>query len=95
MKRSQDNLITGLRSLIYLGKDQAANWPFVLPRDGVESGMRFKVDVIDAWNMTISPVEQIFEVERADRYHFADKERQTISLPARAYMALRIQRVAE
>ncbi|MDQ8199714.1 DUF5060 domain-containing protein [Pelagicoccus enzymogenes] len=81
--------------LIYLGKDQIESWPFVLPRDGLEPGMRFQADVIDTWNMTITPTDQTFEVERGGRYHFSDKTRQTIALPTRPYMALRIQRIPE
>ena len=77
----------GTYYLIYLGKEQVESWPFVLPRDGLEAGMRFKVDVIDTWNMTISPVAQTFEIEKADRYNFADKQRQAIALPAQPYMA--------
>lgn len=81
--------------LVYLGKEQVESWPFVLPRDGLEPGMRFKVDVIDTWDMTVSPLEQTFEVERSDRYHFSDKKRQSIALPAKPYMALRIQRLVD
>jgi len=43
--------------------------------------------------MTITPVEPAFEVERMDRYRFADKARGKVSLPSKPYMALRIRRV--
>jgi hypothetical protein len=79
--------------LIYFGKEQPESWPFVLPRNGLEPGMRFTVDVIDAWNMEITPLKQIFEVERAGRYTFGDKNNQVISLPGQPCMALRIQRL--
>ena len=79
--------------LIYFGKEQLKSWPFVLPRNGLEPGMRFKADVIDTWNMTITPLEQTFEVERAGHYTFGDKDKQVISLPGKPYMALRIQRL--
>jgi len=48
--------------------------------------------VIDTWDMTISPVERIFEVEPLDRYTCIDKDRAKIELPGRPYMALRIRR---
>jgi len=79
--------------LIYFGKDPIENWPFALPRDGLESDMRFKVDIIDTWNMSITPLDQVFEIERVDRYTFGDKNKQVVSLPGKPYMALRIQRL--
>ena len=81
--------------LIYLGKEPLRTWPFVLPRNGLEPNMRFKVDLIDTWNMQITPLPQTFTVERVDRYTFVDNNKQVISLPAKPYMALRIQRLPE
>jgi hypothetical protein len=78
--------------LIYFGKDQPTEWPFVLPDDDLRPGMRFAVDVIDTWDMTITPVKQTFEVERISRYKFADKGKGKVSLPGKPYMALRIRR---
>ena len=79
--------------LIYFGKETPESWPFILPRDGLEPGMRFKVDIIDTWNIKITSLDQTFEVERAGRYDFCDKNKQVISLPGKPYMALRIQRL--
>jgi hypothetical protein len=80
--------------LIYFGKEKIESWPFVLPRrTGLKADMRFKVDVIDTWNMCITPLDTIFEIERAGRYTFGDKNKQVIALPGRPYMALRIQRL--
>jgi hypothetical protein len=79
--------------LVYFGKEQIERWPFALPQDGLESDMRFKVDVIDSWNMSITPLDPIFEIERVDRYTFCDKNKQVISLPGKPYMALRIKRL--
>ena len=52
----------------------------------------FKVEIIDTWDMTITPVEQIYEVEQLDRYEYIDKNKSKIELPGRPYMALRIRR---
>ncbi len=79
--------------LIYFGKEQMAQWPFVLPQAELEEGMRFRAEIIDTWNMTIVPVERTFEVEALDRYQYIDKGRAAIDLPERPYMALRIRRV--
>ena len=65
----------------------------LLPDNELEPGMRFRVDLIDTWNMTVTPVEQTFTVEPLNRYKFVDTKRQTIWIPARPYMALRIARV--
>jgi len=79
--------------LIYFGKEPVKEWPVVLPDDELEPGMRFKVDLIDTWNMNITLINQTFEVDRVDRYTFSDKNKQVISLPGRPYMALRIKRL--
>ncbi len=79
--------------LIYFGRDPAKEWKFLLPDDELQPGMRFQVDLIDTWNMTITPVERAFEVERMDRYKFAEKSRAAVALPGKPYMALRIRRI--
>ena len=55
--------------------------------------MQFKVDLIDTWNMTINPVEKIFEVKELDRYSYIDKNHSKIELPGKPYMAMRIRRI--
>jgi hypothetical protein len=77
----------------YFGRQAPAAWPFVLARPGVKDGMKFRAEVIDTWNMTITPVDGIFEVMKLDNYTFADKDGRSIALPGRPYMALRIVRV--
>jgi len=55
--------------------------------------MKFTVEVIDTWSMTITPVEGVFEIKKKDDYTFADKDGRSVSLPGKPYMALRIRRV--
>ncbi len=78
--------------LVHFGKEQVTEWDFRLPDEALKSGMRFKVDIIDTWNMTITPVEHIFEVEQLDRYEYVDKDNSKVELPGKPYMALRIHR---
>ena len=78
--------------LIYFGKETPTEWAFGLPDSELEAGMRFRADIIDTWNMTIAPVEQVFEVEPLDGYTCIDKKRGKIDLPGQPYMALRIRR---
>jgi hypothetical protein len=83
----------GAYYLVYFGDERPAEWPFVLPVGGLKQGMRFKVDVIDTWNMTITPVAGSFEIGALTRYTAADRHKRVIALPGKPYMALRIQRV--
>jgi hypothetical protein len=77
--------------LIYLGKDTPAKWFFSLPKENVTEGMKFKAEVIDTWNMTITPVNHLFETKKNDDYTFTDKNSGAVILPGRPYMAIRIQ----
>jgi hypothetical protein len=79
--------------LMYFGKEQVHEWEFKLPDEALKPGMQFKVDIIDTWNMTITPVEKTFEVEPLNRYEYIDKNRSKIALPGEPYMALRIHRI--
>ncbi|SDM10456.1 Protein of unknown function [Catalinimonas alkaloidigena] len=81
--------------LFYFGKEQQKTWDFILTDEDLAPGMKFKVDVIDTWNRTITPVDRVFEVEELDNYRFVDKHRAKVKLPNRPYMALRIQRIDE
>jgi hypothetical protein len=77
----------------YFGRQTPADWPFELHKKELSDGMKFTVEVIDTWNMTIAPVEGVFEVKKKDGYIFADKDDRSVPLPGRPYMALRIRRV--
>ena len=79
--------------LIYFGEESPTNWVFQLYKDGLNDGMRFKVDIIDTWGMTITPVRGTFVTEKKDRYYFKDEHGQSVSLPGRTDMALRICRI--
>lgn len=81
--------------LIYFGKDEVKEWPFRLPNKGdvLEDGMKFAIDIIDTWNMKITPVKKQFTIEKLNRYTYIDKDNSKIELPGKPYMALRIKRV--
>ncbi|HEU0226865.1 MAG TPA: DUF5060 domain-containing protein [Arachidicoccus soli] len=79
--------------LIYFGKEKPGDWKFILPKKNLKDGMRFKADIIDTWNMTITPVNKVFEVKKLNNYQFADKDGKSIQLPDKLYMALRIKRI--
>jgi hypothetical protein len=79
--------------LVYFGELAPSHWPFVLYKTGLTDGMKFTAEVIDTWNMTVTPVEGVFETRRKDDYDFLDKDGRGIALPGRPYMAIRIRRV--
>ena len=79
--------------LAYFGKDAPVSWPFALFKTDLKDGMKFRVEVIDTWNMTVTPVAGVFEIGKRDDYYFADKNQRSITLPGRPYMALRIIRM--
>lgn len=79
-------------SLIYFGKEPVTRRSFSLPRAELKDGLRFRAEIIDTWNMTLTEVDQMFEVEALNRYTYVDKSRAAIELPGRPYMALRIRK---
>jgi hypothetical protein len=73
-------------------------WKFALPRDPPEKnalveGMKFRVDVLDTWNMTVTPVEGTFTTGKLDVATFRDVNGGSVKLPGKPYIALRIERV--
>jgi hypothetical protein len=87
--------------LVYFGKQRPTDWEFKLPKPpqgkpgALGEGMKFAAEVLDTWNMQISPVEGQFTLKKKTDYFFADTHGRHIALPGRPYMAIRIRRVAE
>lgn len=75
--------------LTYFGHDTPTNWVFALYKRGVADGMRFKVDIIDTWNMTITPVAGEFVTKKKDSYTYADVQGRTVPLPGKPGIAVR------
>ena len=85
--------VAGTYYLIYFGKETPTQWRFELPRQGLASGMKFKLDVIDTWNMTVTPVADIFTINADTTYRHHAEGDPHIDLPGRPWMALRLTRV--
>ncbi len=79
--------------LLYFGHETPSSWQFLLYKNGVTDGLEYEVDVIDTWNMTITPVEGRFVTKRKDNYHYLDASGRSVALPGREGMALRIRKV--
>ncbi len=84
--------VWGTYYLGYFGRQMPTAWLFELPKSELADGMKFKVEVIDTWDMTITPIESTFEIAKRDNYVFADKNGGSVPLPGKPYMALRIRR---
>ena len=81
--------------LIYFGKEINETWTFNLPvKNGsyekIAAGKKYKVEIIDTWDMTITPVPGIFETGAPNDYRVYDKTMKKIRLPLKPYLALRI-----
>ena len=83
--------------LVYFGKEINDTWTFNLPYKNAsfeqakpQKGTRFKVEIIDTWDMTIQEVPTIFEITENIDYRVYDKDRKQVRLPLKPYLALRI-----
>jgi hypothetical protein len=86
--------------LIYLGKQTPTNWEFQIPKPPPgklqsADGMKFIVEVLDTWNMTVTPVDGVFTLKKKDGYFYGDKDGRAVTLPGKPYIAIRIKRVSE
>lgn len=84
--------------IVYFGKEMNDSWLFNLPvRNGsfgkLTSGIRFKVEIIDTWDMTIQPCPLTFETTPEIDYRVYDKDMKKVRLPLKPYIALRITEI--
>jgi hypothetical protein len=86
---------SGKYYLYYFGYEEIKKWEFRLPAMGykIAGGAKFHVDVLDAWEMTITPVNGLFEITDKEAYFYTCKGHPAIDLPGKPFMALRIIRV--
>ena len=84
--------------LIYFGDEIRQEWVFDLPTKNAANaklgaGVKFKVEIIDTWNMTVTEWPSTFETGAPGRYRVTDKDGGLVRLPARPYMMLRIKKI--
>jgi hypothetical protein len=94
---SQDNRVAGKPGeyyLLYLGRDNPVDWALALPATGLPVGTQMHVDVIDTWDMTITPVPDVFKVAAFNKDTVQAENKAKVTLPGKPYIALRITRVA-
>jgi hypothetical protein len=79
--------------LLYFGKERPTAWRFELNKNKLSDGLKFKIEILDTWAMTVTPVPGTFVTKKKDDYIFEDAAGQSITLPSKPYLALRISRV--
>ena len=84
--------------LIYFGNEIRSEWTFDLPVKNnlyprPQAGEKYRVEILDTWNMTVTewPVE--FETGAPGRYRITDKEGRGVRLPEMPYLMLRIKKI--
>lgn len=55
--------------------------------------MKFKVEIIDTWNMTITQYNEIFTIKAKNKYRMVDELGKSVKLPAKPYILLRITEI--
>ena len=79
--------------VIYLGKETPEAWTFMVPsRMRWADGTKVKVEVLDTWNMTTTPVDEVFVTQRG-KYEINDREMKAVKMPGTPYMALVLTRI--
>jgi len=79
--------------LIYFGKEKLTEWLFELPRQGLVAGMEFSVEILDTWNMTVTPVPGTFKIIVDTTYRYHAEGLKKIKMPNLPWIALRLKRI--
>jgi hypothetical protein len=79
--------------LIYFGDKKPTEWLFELPKAELAEGMTFRVEILDTWNMIVTPVPGEFKIITDSRYRYHAEGLPKIALPGKPYIALRITRI--
>ncbi len=79
----------------YFGKDTPEEWHFELPvrnsRFGkLEEGTRFKVSIVDTWNMTVTECPTVFTTKKINKYRMKDEKGNCVKLQSKPYQLLMI-----
>jgi hypothetical protein len=82
--------------IIYFGREVVKEWEFCIPARpsfSLPAGDKYKAEILDTWNMSISPVDEIFVIKEKEGYRILDKDNRKITLPETPYMAIRLNRL--
>lgn len=86
--------------LLYFGKKVQDSWLFNLPAKNGDyarptKGDCFRVEIVDTWNMTIIPIDTVYELGDLNDYRYYDKDNKKVWLPLQPYLLLRIKKIVE
>jgi Domain of unknown function (DUF5060)/Protein of unknown function (DUF4038)/Domain of unknown function (DUF5605) len=90
----QDERTAGKRFdyyLVYFGKEKPIEWTVDLPRAGLDGPLTLKAEVLDTWNVTVTPVKGTFTLKPQGRYRMVADPPASIKLPGTPYMAIRLR----
>lgn len=76
--------------LRYFGSAAPQEWALSLPGKRNDPHGSYRADIIDTWNMTITPVDGVFTMAPRDAYDVYDPKRPTIALPGKPWIAVRL-----
>lgn len=79
--------------LKYFGSAAPSEWKLVLHGRPDTPKHSFRAEIIDTWNMTVTPVEGVFRMQQMNDYDVHDPARPTIKLPGKPWIAIRLVRV--
>lgn len=97
-----DAFVAGVAGQVYvqyLGASAPATWNFRLPQStlggavGFAVGDAFEVDILDTWNMTVTPVGRVFDIDDVHRNEAFATAAAPVELPEGEALALRIRTV--
>ena len=80
--------------IIYFGKTRMSKWAFSLPKEiKVPEGTKYTAEIIDTWNMTITPLKDVFETSGTSGSFIYEKKGKKIKLPNKQYLAIRLKKI--
>lgn len=79
--------------VVYFGENKMSKWFFSLTRDlKAPDGTKYEVNIIDTWNMTITPTTKTFVTVLKDGV-IKDVENKSIKLPNKKYLAIWLRKI--
>ena len=85
--------------LIYFGGEKPKKWAFNLPTKcsrwpRIGEGVKFEIEIIDTWNMTIQKCPGVFETKfNKGRYRLIEKNDKSVKLPGKPYILLHLKKI--
>lgn len=84
--------------LIYFGESISDSWLFNLPNKNaaysrVKAGTKYKVEIIDLWNMSVTEYPEVFEAGETIDYRHYDVDFKKVRLPKIPYLLLRVRAI--